>query len=355
MLNKLINKIRHLLCRFVCFIKSIRYRNTKNQFVKDLLLTCKKYGRRYDVFASILKKYSERLDSINKNLYMLLNEGDDKDTFLRFLLKAFYYINTATPSEIALIDDAYNKVRKLNKERKEDYIEFNFRGTDIKYLMHRAMREDETKPENILKNYYDVTHAFFLVEYEMEDFNPIDGETILDCGAAYGDTLLAFRVLYPNSKIYSFEFSDENVEIARKNMQLNQVKDAVINNAFLYKNSGKHIFNSATYKIDDNMSVVNGQEIETLALDDFIKENNIDNIGLIKFDIEGGEIPALKGAIKTIKVQKPLLYIPIYHLYTDIYIIPEFLKELNMPMKFRLKWTEKKVWGVDCVLFVKFL
>jgi len=323
--------------------------------VKDLRSACRKYGERYDIFISIIKKYRNHLDDINENLYMLLNEADDKDTFLRFFLKAFYGLTTATPDEIAIIDNAYSAVRKICKEHKKDYIEFNFRGTDIKYLMTRDMRADETKPENVLMNYYDVTHAFFLTEYEMEGFNPKDGETIFDCGAAYGDTLLAFRVLYPHSKIYSFECGDETVKIAQRNMSLNQVKNAVIKNAFLYKDSKKHIFNNNTCKIDDDLKGADGQEIETLALDDFVIQNRINDIGLIKFDIEGGEVSALQGAIEMIKQQKPLLYIPIYHLDSDIYMIPEFLKELNIPMKFRIKWTEKKVWGVDCVLFVKFL
>ena len=98
----------------------------------------------------------------------------------------------------------------------------------------------------------------------------------------------------------------------------------------------------------------NTDEIETLALDDYVEEHGIRNIGLIKFDIEGGEQEALKGCARTIRSQRPLLYIPIYHLPSDIYAIPAFLKGLGMPMEFRLKWTEKKVWGVDCVLFVKF-
>lgn len=354
MLREVINKVRQLLYLQVCYIKSLRYRKSKNQFVRDLLLICEKYGRKYHIFLAIIDKYAVHLSSINNNLYLPLEKYNDRNTFLRFFMKAFYGVNTATPEEIALIDNAYSTVKKLYEDSLEDYIEFNFRGVNLKYLKKEGLREDETKPENILMNYYDVVHAFFLTEYEMNGFNPQNGETILDCGAAYGDTLLAFRVMYPNSKIYSFECGNEIVEKAQRNMQLNQVKNAVIKNAFLYKNSGKHMLNKKTYKIDDALKGENSQEIETLALDDFVRKNDITDIGLIKFDIEGGEVPALYGAIETIKTQKPLLYIPIYHLDTDIYTIPEFIKELNMPVEFRIKWTEKKVWGVDCVLFFKF-
>lgn len=354
----MIKNLKLIIVKFVYnvlyFAEAMQYRFTGNIFVKDMLYVCGKYKNKYINFHKITEKYGAFFDFINENLYMLLNDSNDKNTFLRFLLKRFCGVNTATLEEVSLIDNAFNTVRNIYQKREGDYIEFDFRGTKIKYLMADDMRDDETKPENILMNYYDVTHAFFLTEYEMDDFNPKDGETILDCGAAYGDTLLAFRVLYPHSRIYSFERGYKTIERARKNMKLNQIENVVLMNAFLYQDSGNHILNMDTGKIDDEKYGSNQHEIETLAIDDFICENNIEDIGLIKFDIEGGEIPALNGSIETIKAFKPLLYVPIYHLDSDIYTIPSFLKELNIPMKLRIKWTEKKVWGVDCVLFVKF-
>ena len=96
-------------------------------------------------------------------------------------------------------------------------------------------------------------------------------------------------------------------------------------------------------------------EQNAVSIDDYVKENNINDVSLIKFDIEGAEMNALKGAINTIKKQKPLLYIPIYHLESDIYEIPKFINDLGLETKFRLKWVEKRIWGVDCVLFCKFI
>ena len=230
-------------------------------------------------------------------------------------------------------------------------MKFEFRGKEYKWMVRKTMYLDETKPENILMNYYDLAHTFFLVEYEMEDMNPKDGQVIFDCGAAQGDTLVLFRALYPNSEIHSFESESENIEMIKNNIELNNIKNAIINEAFLYSDSKKHFMDLSTFKINDNKQENGVRKIQTLALDDYVKNNDISNIGLIKFDIEGGEQDALIGAIETIKAQKPLLYIPIYHLPSDIYAIPEYLRKLDMPMEFKLKWTEKKCgeWTVFCL------
>ena len=315
----------------------------------------KKMGviKRYDIVYRIIRSYKDHFDSINKNLYFKLS-NEDRRIMVRWFLKEYYNIDTATEEEKNRIDEAFDKVISLYQENNENFIKIPFRGKNIKYLKNCELRNGNTK-EDRLMNYYDVAHAFFLTEYEKEGFNPGNGETILDCGAAYGDTLLLFRTLYPDSFIISFEAGDKTIKIAKENYLLNDIQNAVVEKAFLYSDSAEHIKNTDTWKIEDGLTGDKAEKIVTTSIDDYVEEHKVDNIGLIKFDIEGAEQEALKGAIRTIKTQKPLLYIPIYHLPSDIYKIPEFLASLNLPMKLTIKWTEKLVWGVDCVLFVRFV
>ena len=49
--------------------------------------------------------------------------------------------------------------------------------------------------------------------------------------------------------------------------------------------------------------------VKTITLDDFCKEKSIQNVNLIKMDIEGAEINALEGSLLTIKRFKPKLAI----------------------------------------------
>ena len=107
--EKYINPIR-------CAIKSVTYKKIDNDFVKDLLVVCKTYGRKYDIFISIVSRYEAYLNQINQDLYLYLNE-EDRNTFIRFLLKAFYGINTATKSELLAIDAAFDKARDIYQSK----------------------------------------------------------------------------------------------------------------------------------------------------------------------------------------------------------------------------------------------
>jgi FkbM family methyltransferase len=55
-----------------------------------------------------------------------------------------------------------------------------------------------------------------------------------------------------------------------------------------------------------------GEKIEVVSIDNFMKENK-GKVGLIKRDIEGLEYESVLGAEKTIKEDKPILLISIYH------------------------------------------
>ena len=58
------------------------------------------------------------------------------------------------------------------------------------------------------------------------------------------------------------------------------------------------------------------------------------NIGLIKVDLEGAEQRFLKGAEKTIKAQKPLLLISIYHTPSDFFDIKPLIESWNLGYEF---------------------
>jgi hypothetical protein len=53
-------------------------------------------------------------------------------------------------------------------------------------------------------------------------------------------------------------------------------------------------------------------------------------------DIEGAEMPALGGAIETIRKFKPKLAISVYHRTQDLYEVPQLIKNIDSRYKFYL-------------------
>lgn len=313
----------------------------RNNFTFDINKFSKKY--KTNKIYPFLMKHIEHIDEINEFLYSKLSYVDKK-TFMEFLFKRYAQVEVISDKEKQELDEIFKQVDKLLLTRKSIYepveIESDIFDGGKKIIKFITGLENTEKIGEICAC-YNIVHSFILNEYYLDDFLPENRGAILDCGAAMGDTAIVFANQYPNSKIYSFECLDEMSTLLKKNLELNNINNVIVVKTFLNSKSG-------TITIDNI-------EQNAVSIDDYVKENNINDVSLIKFDIEGAEMNALKGAINTIKKQKPLLYIPIYHLESDIYEIPKFINDLGLETKFRLKWVEKRIWGVDCVLFCKFI
>ncbi|MCQ5341413.1 MAG: FkbM family methyltransferase [Candidatus Methanomethylicia archaeon] len=79
---------------------------------------------------------------------------------------------------------------------------------------------------------------------------------------------------------------------------------------------------------------VERERIELTTIDRFVNDNSLD-VGLIKIDIEGYELEAIKGAKNTIINKKPVLMISLYH-NGDAFEIPKLLKSWVPEYEFRL-------------------
>lgn len=115
--------------------------------------------------------------------------------------------------------------------------------------------------------------------YLTEKFNVSLGGVVLDVGGAEGN--FALTVIDKASKIYIFECDEEWIEAL--NYTFAEYKDKI---EIIRK-----------YVCDRNSP-------ETITLDRFISDYNIDRIDMIKMDIEGAEISAIKGSKKSIRSRR---------------------------------------------------
>lgn len=145
-----------------------------------------------------------------------------------------------------------------------------------------------------------------------------DGDVILDIGANIGwYSIVLKNNIRPNVTFYAFEPEPLNFELLTKNIAHNNIANIeAVNKAvaeksgqstlFLYhpKNSGRHSL--LDINPQTNMSI----QVETVNIEDFLKGRGVDfkKIKLIKIDIEGYEVFALKNA-RTLLEQLPYMFI----------------------------------------------
>lgn len=147
-----------------------------------------------------------------------------------------------------------------------------------------------------------------------------NGMTVLDVGTNVGETLLNFARLNPTGVNYGFEPVPFLYEKAKYNISLNNFKNIVINNIALSDQAGRLYFELPKNQNFGSVSMAKqaspqSQEVKALTLDEFVDDNAIQKVDLIKIDVEGFEINVLRGAVETIHRHKPVLFIEVVDSY----------------------------------------
>lgn len=166
----------------------------------------------------------------------------------------------------------------------------------------------------------------------------------IDAGSYNADfitTLAKFKNLN-NSRFYIFEPNKNFVEQIRNNLK-DQFNYKVFEVALCdvkskmefqqTKTSTSHLVDSK-YNAYKNMLENTVDLVDTDTLDNIAKN---DKVFCIKIDIEGSEQSMIRGATKTIKRDKPIMLISIYHKCSDLWEIEYYIKNLNLNYKFYIR------------------
>jgi len=139
---------------------------------------------------------------------------------------------------------------------------------------------------------------------------------LIDCGCNYGFYSFYTSSLSPNNIVISIEASKNTSNEFIRNLKLNNI-------------SNINFFNKAVSNIDDqnitfyeskndwessqthsNFEINSKSEIKSIKIDSLLKQYTLENYSLIiKLDIEGNEVNAIKGAIDLIEEKNPLIII----------------------------------------------
>lgn len=174
---------------------------------------------------------------------------------------------------------------------------------------------------------------------EVENLNKVKERDIIDAGAYIGDSAIVLSD-YTNKNVYSFEAFEENYALLQKTIELNKSKNIIpVNCALGQEKKDVYMTGSGSSAILlEELNPASTEDYKTIkmtTLDDYVKENSLD-VGLIKVDIEGAEQKFLKGAYNTIKTQKPVLLLSIYHSVDDLLNIKPLIENWNLGYKFKV-------------------
>lgn len=147
---------------------------------------------------------------------------------------------------------------------------------------------------------------------------------IFDIGAFTGNSIYNFNNLFDNAMIYSFEPSQKNFKVLKKNTK--SISSCRIANLAVSNKDGKIIFyennwgpTSSTKKISNNLNkkfydkrfkylgkneINKTYKVGSVKIDTFVVNNKIKNIDILKIDTQGNEYDVLLGAQKILNLKK---------------------------------------------------
>ena len=154
---------------------------------------------------------------------------------------------------------------------------------------------------------------------------------IFDIGGHRGESVKQYRARFPDASVYCFEPSPDSLAYLNKNFgddpQTNIIPLAVSDqsgqrtffiNEIDATNSLLPIAKTSRRYLPGKGDSKAAIQVNTTSIDEFVISNDLDEIHILKMDIQGGELSALKGAEKTFaKQQIPLVF-------TEIMFIPHY-------------------------------
>lgn len=188
-----------------------------------------------------------------------------------------------------------------------------------------------------------------LVEWDL--YNPAcllrytDDEVYIDGGAYDGDTIGLFitRVKGIFRQVLAFEPDLSNFERLRRNF--GHDSRVLLINKGLYSGTTTLLFRNTGTRASV-LSHQRGLGVPVTSIDEALDGGRVT---FIKMNIEGAEIEALRGAVKSIRRHRPKLAISVYHRPCHLWRIPRLISEICSGYKYLLRQHDGGI--IETVLY----
>lgn len=287
--------------------------------------------------ASWARKYSVLVDALSSNAFLMRKispmalafpdrpdlekafpglDEESLSTLRRFVGKLHYVSDYSAPRYSVLwsglctqeeFDEAVDDAKRLVELRAR----YHLQSAEVSSLIHHhGLR---SLPEKVLAYLRDTV--------------------FVDAGAYQGDSTLVF-LQYKPRLVWAFEPSPPNRKLFRATMRANQVPDSSVKllPQGLSSKHGTVRFEArgpATHSGDGKGDI----KAELVPLDSLSPPCRI---GLIKADLEGMGMSMLRGAVQTIRRDKPVLSLSIYHNTDEFLNTYSFVRDLGLPYEYKV-------------------
>ena len=175
------------------------------------------------------------------------------------------------------------------------------RFPDIGWALEKILKHEEdqnTKHKKLpvgIINYqrpYELLHTYRelfgkeIYLFKTEKSTPV----ILDCGSNIGLSVLYFKTIYPNAKVWAFEPDRTNFELLKQNIASNNLQNVIAEPAAVWITDGQISFSgngSEASRIDESNSNASNKAVPCIRLKNLLLQ--FEQIDFLKMDIEGGE------------------------------------------------------------------
>lgn len=151
----------------------------------------------------------------------------------------------------------------------------------------------------------------------------LQDDVLFDAGAYTGGTILDFVKAWDGkySGIITCEPDPDNYEKLLQTIEEHGIKNVTAHQIGLYSEKTTLRFDASGSQ-QTKIATNGGVELPVDSIDNLVGENRV---SIIKMDIEGAELDALKGGERTIMRCRPILMISAYHKKDDLFQIFRFL------------------------------
>ncbi|MBR1777549.1 MAG: FkbM family methyltransferase [Alphaproteobacteria bacterium] len=333
-----------------------KYKNARRQIVAELNALKNECGflqKEIEKTNNVLKTLSGRTTALWETDYASLRYYENKFE-KEFVLPFFDYMDRPDFQEkyLALVRNLSDRdIREINKilsrlnvmKAKPQLTKYNFFSPEEQKEKIKILTDFRQRILSVSEGLYTygayklpINHfepCVFLYKHGIElvkDKASLRNKDFIDAGAFIGDSALVLSE-YTDKRIYSFEANPENIDLFQKTIELNGLTNVTPVQKALYSSETELEFNLSNMTSGASLNRLNGVtynetiKVQTITLDKYVQENNLD-VGLIKVDLEGAEQEFLKGAEQTIKAQKPVLLLSIYHKPSDFFELKPMLE-----------------------------